>query len=74
MEKLEVRTQIMDMLSNLTRLQQTKLLDFIRSLIQTEKKTKSGILKLAGSIDKEDLKLMEKTIEEDCEKINMDEW
>ena len=68
MEKLEVRTQILDTLSNLTRIQQTKLLDFIKSLIQTEKNTKPGILKLAGSINKEDLKLMEKTIEEDCEK------
>ncbi len=59
--------------------QQTKLLEFIQSLIidqqpKSPENKKEKLLKFAGSIDKSDLKLMEEAINNDCEKIEKDEW
>lgn len=74
MKRLEIQNEIVTMLSYLNKAQQIKLLTFVKSLVKTKKRGKSGLLKLAGSIDKKDLELMKKAIEEDCETINQNEW
>ncbi len=74
MEKIEIRSQILDTLNDMTLHQQERLLEFIRSFVKTKRKAKPNILKLIGTISKEDLKKMEKSIEDDCEKINSDDW
>ena len=74
METLQLKSQIALAVENLSYLQQQKLLEFIRTLTNPNSKKKHGILNLAGSIDDDELKLMSKAIEEDCEKINPNEW
>ena len=74
MKRLEIHNEIVTMLSYLNKAQQIKLLAFVKSLVKTKKRGKRGLLKLAGSIDKKDLELMKKAIEEDCETINQNEW
>lgn len=74
MEKAEIRQQILSALDQLNKRQQESLLAFIKSLIEKESNNKPDILKMSGKIEKDDLKLMEKAIQEDCEKINPDEW
>ena len=73
MEKTEIRQQILSALDHLNKLQQESLLVFIMSLIK-KSNNKPDILKMSGKIEKDDLQLMEKAIQEDCEKINPDEW
>lgn len=74
MEKTEIRQQILSALDHLNKRQQESLLAFIKSLIEKKSNNKPDILKMSGKIEKDDLKLMEKAIQEDCEKINPDEW
>ena len=74
MEKTEIRQQILSALDQLNKRQQESLLAFIKSLIKKKSNNKPDILKMSGKIEKDDLKLMEKAIQEDCEKINPDEW
>lgn len=74
MEKTEFRQQILSALDQLNKRQQESLLAFIKSLIEKKSNNKPDILKMSGKIEKEDLKLLEKAIQEDCEKINPDEW
>ncbi len=74
MEKAEIRQQILSALDQLNKRQQESLLAFIKSLIEKKSNNKPDILKMSGKIEKDDLKLMEKAIQEDCEKINPDEW
>ena len=47
--------------------------DFIRFLL-SQKRTKSDLTQLAGSIDTEDANLMRKSIADGCEKINYEQW
>ncbi len=70
---MELKQQIIDALGRLNKSQQEQLLDYVKSLLRVRSKS-SRIRELAGSINKEDLDLMEKAIEKDCEKINQDEW
>lgn len=74
MEKTEIRQQILSALDHLNQRQQERLLAFIKSLIERKSKSKPDIIKMSGTIEKDYLNLMEKAIEEDCEKINSDEW
>lgn len=74
METLQLKNRIALEVEKLTYFQQEKLLDFIKSLGSTISKGKHGILNVAGSINKDELEIMSRAIEEDCEKINPDEW
>lgn len=74
MEKTKIRQQILSALDQLNKRQQESLLAFIKSLIEKKPNNKPDILKMSGKIEKDDLKLMKKAIQEDCEKINPDEW
>jgi hypothetical protein len=50
--------------------QKIKLLDYVKTLPGKKKvSSNANLLKFAGTISKKDLKLMEKVIEKDCERI-----
>ncbi len=55
---------------------QWQVLEFARTLLKTDVQGTPGreLLRFAGSISPDDLKLMREAIEQDCERIDADEW
>lgn len=71
-----IKTELLEELRKLDEPKQQKLLEFARSL---RTKLPPGVpgkelLKFAGTISKEDLKLMKEAIEEGCEQVYPSEW
>ena len=56
--------------------QRLRLLEFARSLSASPANGEAGksLLRFAGTIDKDDLAIMETVIEEDCELVHANEW
>ena len=55
---------------------QRRVLEFVRALIKVEVRGTPGqnLLRFAGSIPPDDLQLMREAIEQDCERIDVNEW
>lgn len=55
---------------------QRQVLEFVRSLVKAEGRGTPGqqLLRFAGSIPPDDLQLMREAIEQDCERVDVDEW
>ncbi len=55
---------------------QWQVLEFIRVLVKADLRGTPGqqLLRFAGSISLDDLKLMGEAIERDCERVDVDEW
>jgi hypothetical protein len=55
---------------------QRQVLEFARSLVKSEVRGTPGqqLLRFAGSIPSDDLQLMREAIEQDCERVDVDEW
>ncbi|MBD1996481.1 hypothetical protein H6G00_07605 [Leptolyngbya sp. FACHB-541] len=55
---------------------QWQVLEFARSLVKVEMQGTPGqqLLRFAGSIPPDDLRLMQEAIEQDCEQIDTSEW
>ncbi|MFQ3614258.1 MAG: hypothetical protein SNJ68_11165 [Cyanobacteriota bacterium] len=55
---------------------QKQVLEFVRSLVKAEVRGTPGqqLLRFAGSIPSDDLRLMREAIEQDCERVDIDEW
>lgn len=55
---------------------QRQVLEFAQTLVKAEVRGTPGqqLLRFAGSIPPNDLQLMREAIEQDCERIDMDEW
>jgi len=55
---------------------QWQVLEFVRALVKTEVRGTPGqqLLRFAGSIPSNDLQLMREAIEQDCERVDVDEW
>lgn len=55
---------------------QRQVLEFVRSLVKAEIRGTPGqqLLRFAGSIPSDDLQLMREAIEQDCERVDIDEW
>ena len=71
-----LKDRIIIELDSLNQEQQKKLLDYVINLKLSEKKITSGksLIGFSGVIPKEDLVVMEKAIEEDCEKVDLHKW
>jgi hypothetical protein len=71
-----VESELREQLKLLPLDQQQKVLEFARSLVSTRIRGIPGknLLHFAGSIDKEALEAMKEAIEENCEKIDVNEW
>jgi hypothetical protein len=56
--------------------QKRKVLEYVRKLAATKIHGVPGqnLLRFAGTIDHEDLMIIEQTIKKGCEKVNLDEW
>jgi predicted lipid carrier protein YhbT len=55
---------------------QRQVLEFVRSLVRSDIRGTLGqqLLRFAGSIPSDDLQLMREAIEQDCERVDIDEW
>ncbi len=54
---------------------QWQVLEFVRSLVKEEARGTSGqqLLRFAGAISPDDLQLMREAIEQDCERVDVNE-
>lgn len=71
-----VEKDIHEQLSRLPLEQQQQVLEFARALATARIHGVPGqkLLRFAGSIDHEDLMIIEQAIKDGCEKVNLDEW
>lgn len=67
---------ITDQLGGLSQDQQARVLEFVQSLKQPEKKGTPGrnLRRFVGTISKEDLAIMKAAIEAECEQIDDHDW
>jgi len=71
-----VKKEIIQQIGRLDYEHQRRVLDFARALAVTGSKGVPGkqLLSFAGSIPAADLKAMEHAIEDNCEKVDLNEW
>jgi hypothetical protein len=50
------------------------VLKYVKSMVEKKEPKKADCMKYFGSIDKEDIALMDTAIKEDCGKIDYNEW
>jgi hypothetical protein len=55
---------------------QWQVLEFVRALVKLKVRGVPGrqLLRFAGSIPSDDLQLMREAIEQDCERVDINEW
>jgi hypothetical protein len=68
--------EVVEQLRSMPEHLQLQVLEFVHSLMRTEVRGTPGqeLLRFAGSIPADDLQLMREAIEQDCERIDDDEW
>lgn len=72
---MNIEGELLAVIKQLSELQKFRLLDFVNAmLISQDKKPPRNLLKFAGAIEKDELKQIQSTIEEDCGKIDSNEW
>lgn len=71
-----VKKEIINQIGLLDYEHQRRVLDFARALAVTGPKGIQGkqLLCFAGTIPADDLKTMEKAIDDSCEKVDLNEW
>jgi hypothetical protein len=71
-----ITRQILEQVNDLPYAEQRRVLDFARALAQSKSQGVPGkeLLRFAGTIPNEDLKRMSAAIEENCEKVDLNEW
>lgn len=73
MATASIKENLVAQFDNLPFNQQIRVLNFVKSLIPKGVKGKS-LTRFEGAIAPDDLELMAKAIEENCEKIDTGEW
>lgn len=73
---LSLIDEVVDQLKVMPPELQSQVLEFVRNLVKTELRGTPGteLIYLAGSIPTDDLELMRQAIEEDCQKVDFNEW
>jgi hypothetical protein len=76
MLSIMVKKEIINHIGMLDYDHQKRVLDFVRALAVTNPKGVPGkqLLSFAGAFPADDLKVMEQAIEDNCEKVNLNEW
>jgi hypothetical protein len=65
-----VKEQIMEQVDRLDDARHRQVLDFARRLAAAPALRSQGLLRLAGSIDRSDVEIMSRAIQEGCEKVH----
>ncbi|WP_017297886.1 hypothetical protein [Nodosilinea nodulosa] len=68
--------EVVERLSIMPQPLQMQVLEFVRTLVEVELRGASGqeLLRFAGSIPTDDLQLMNQAIEQDCTRVDLNEW
>ena len=74
MQTTELSKNIEQFIGQLSDHQKIKLLEFLESMTTEKKKAKRDLSRFAGSIDQDDLELMEQAIADGCENIDANKW
>ena len=78
MIKQAIPQEVLKYLQKLPPDKQQEVLDFTRKIAESPLHPKgipgNALLRSGGCIDKEDIKLMQKAINQECERIDTDEW
>lgn len=76
MVETSIERDFIEEIHKLDRQQQERVLEFARSLANVQSAGIPGkyLLGFAGTIDKEDLRAMARTIDKGCERVNRNEW
>jgi hypothetical protein len=76
MSNPSIEKEIISQLSKLPLEKQEQVLHFVRALTLAGPPGVPGkdLLRFAGTIEPDDLQVMARVIEEDCEKVNLSEW
>lgn len=69
-------TQVIEQLQEMPDSLQRRVLDFVYKLKEAAGRDMPGsqLLQFSGSISQDDLVVMQRTIDEECEKIDVNEW
>ena len=74
MSEQGLQNEILDQIGRLPLEKQRQVLDFARALMEPSPRRPDELLSFGGTINTEDLTVMSRAIEQDCEQINADEW
>ncbi|HOV80632.1 MAG TPA: hypothetical protein PK728_11120 [Bacillota bacterium] len=71
-----LKEEVLKQLNALPYEQQLRVLDFVRALVTSSPAGVPGkqLLRFAGAIEENDLKIMQQAIESGCEKVDFNEW
>jgi hypothetical protein len=74
--EISIIDEVIEQLRVMPRHLQWQVLEFVRMLVKAEVHGIPGqqLLRFAGSIPPEDLQLMREAIEQDCERVDVDDW
>ena len=74
--KNNITTQVVEQLEGLPEDLQRQVLEFVQALQLLARRSVSGkqLLRFSGTIPSDDLELMRKAIEDECERIDLGEW
>lgn len=73
---ISIIDEVIEQLKTMPQHLQWQVLEFARRLVKTEVRGTPGqnLLHFAGSISADDLQMMHQAIEQDCERIDFNEW
>jgi hypothetical protein len=73
---ISVIDQVVEQLRTMPQPLQWQVLEFARTLIDSKIQGVSGqhLLRFAGAIPSDDLQVMQETIEQGCEQVDLNEW
>lgn len=73
---ISVIDEVVEQLKVMPQHLQWQVLEFVRTLVKAEVKGTPGqqLLRFAGSIPADELQLMREAIEQDCERVDINEW
>jgi len=76
MTNIEYRKEIINQIDRLNTEQQREVLNFVRFISTKCPIGVAGnkLLYASGTIEQDDLQIMSRAIEEECEQVNLDEW
>ena len=71
-----IEKELHELISRLKDDEQLRLLEFARSLSDSPEKGEAGktLLRFAGTIDRDDIVIIGRAIEEGCEIVNSNDW
>lgn len=73
---ISIINQVIEHLTSMPQHLQWRVLEFARTLVKAEVRGTPGqqLLRFAGSIPPDDIQVIREAIEQDCERVDINEW